>query len=117
VRNFVGTSHRTHQTIDLSIDRIRETVELLSGDIGNPNMCRDLKTELESIDQTLFLTKHDTQAFKHTPLDRLLTNTVSPEIEQCSDVLWDILDKISFYQRRLQWFTVRWNGWGMEGLR
>jgi hypothetical protein len=91
--NAVVTSHHTHQTvsiIDLSINRIGQIVELLSGDIGNLSRCRDLKTELEFIDQTLFLTKSATQVFKHTPVDRIITNTVSPEVERCSIVLYDI---------------------------
>ena len=127
LENAVVTSHHTHQTvsiIDLSINRIGQIVELLSGDTGNFNRCRDVKTELEFIDQTLFLTKSATQVFKHTPLDRILTNTINPEIERCSIVLCDIFDKISFYRQRLQstiidflWFTVCWNGWDKEELR
>ena len=125
--NTVVTSHHTHQTvstIDLSINRIGQIVELLSGDMGNLNRCRDLKTELEFIDQTLFLTKSATQVFKHAPLDRILTNIVSPEVERCSIVLCDIFDKLSCYRQRQQstivdflWFTVRWNWWDKEELR
>jgi hypothetical protein len=125
--NAVVTSHHTHQTvsiIDLSINRIGQIVELLSDDIGNLSRCRDLKTELEFIDQTLFLTKSATQVFKHTPLDRNITNTVSPEAEQCSIVLCDIFDKISCCRQRPQstmidffWFTVCWNWWDKEELR
>jgi hypothetical protein len=125
--NTVATSHHAHQTvsiIELSINRIGQIVKLLSGDIGNLSRCRDLKTELEFIDQTLFLTKSATQVFKHTPLDQIITNTVSPEAEQCSIVLCDIFDKISCYRQQPQstmidffWFTVCWNWWDKEELR
>ena len=110
--------------IDLSTNLVHQIVELLGGDSEYLNRYRDLKTELEFVDQTLFLSKSATQVFKHTPMDRILSNTINTEVERCFVVLRNTFDKISHYRQHLRstsidflWPAVCWNGWDKEELR
>jgi hypothetical protein len=124
--NIVAGRHSSPAVsiIDLSTNLVHQIVELLGGDSEYLNRYRDLKTELEFVDQTLFLSKSATQVFKHTPLDRILSNTINTEVERCFIVLRDTFDKISQYRLRLRpttidflWPAVCWNGWDKEELR
>jgi hypothetical protein len=124
--NIVAGRHSSPAVsiIDLSTHLVHQIVELLDGDSEYLNRYRDLKTELEFYGQTLFLSKSATQVFKHTPLDRISSNTINTEAERCFIVLRSTFDKISHYRQRLRstsinflWPAVCWNGWDKEELR
>jgi hypothetical protein len=110
--------------IDLSTRLVHQIAGLLVGNSEYLNRYRDLKTELEFYGQTLLLSKSATQVFKHTPLDRISSNTINTEVERCFVVLRSTFDKISHYRQRLRsttinflWPAVCWNGWDKAELR
>jgi hypothetical protein len=105
--NIVAGRHSSPvvSIIDLSTHLVHQIVDFLGGDGEYLNRYRDLKTELEFISQTLVLSKSATQAFKHTPLDRVLSSTIFTEVERCFTVLRNTFDKISHYRQHL-WSTT-----------
>ena len=117
------SSHSTAGTSGDTVARlIIEIVQLLmhtetSGDY------RNLKLELESLQQTLTLVGLAVHAYEYTQLGRSLANIMNQELERCRVVLQELLDTINGYRWGLRstrihyyWSQVWWSGCDMDRL-
>jgi hypothetical protein len=83
---------------------------------------RELKAELDSLLQTLNLTRLAIQTYEYTPVGRNLAISINPEVERCCAVLQDLFDSIDschqgLFATTIQWFwrSVWWSGCEMDG--
>jgi hypothetical protein len=63
----------------------------------------DLVLELESLHQTLTLTKFTIQKYDKTPLGQSMANTVAPEVKLCFAALQELLGSINGTRLCLGW--------------
>ena len=75
----------------------------------------DLVVELESLHQTLILTKLTVKKYDNTPLGQSLANTITPEVKLCSVTLQELVDSIgstclglSFTSIYGLWWQIWW---------
>jgi hypothetical protein len=89
-------SQGSHMVTDSSTDLDEDTTIRLIDQISRTcsNNRQDFAVELESLRQTLALTKLATQKYANTPLGQSLTDIVSLEIKLCSATLRNILDNL-----------------------
>jgi hypothetical protein len=55
---------------------------------------RDLQLVLGPIRQILCIAKHAIKAYEDKPLGQSLANVITPEVERCRMVLWELRDKL-----------------------
>jgi hypothetical protein len=67
--------------------------------LSSSDRFRDLKEDLNTLQQTVDLSGLAIKAYQGTPLGRILTRTISEETAQCSGVLRDFLNAMKGYQR------------------
>jgi hypothetical protein len=79
------------------------------------NSRQDLALELESLHQTLILTKLTVKKYDNTPLGQSLANMITPEVKLCSVTLQELVDSInstclglSFTSIRGLWWQIWW---------
>lgn len=84
---------------------------------------RDLKLELELLQQTLTLAGLAIQTYEYTPLGRNMTNIINHEVDHCRVILQELLGIINCYRRSLTstsihylWRQVLWRGSEVEEL-
>jgi hypothetical protein len=102
------------------IDKIQQ---LLVDRIDLSDDDRRLNTELETLRQTLTLSRLALETFEFTPVGRNLANTISPEVEQCCAALQELFNSIDNCRRGLfstficnLWRRIWWSGCDMDGL-
>ncbi|KIM80413.1 hypothetical protein PILCRDRAFT_9594 [Piloderma croceum F 1598] len=109
-------------TSDVALGLIIAIVQLLLN-LDTSAYYRDLKVELELLQQTLTLAGLAIDAYEYTPLGRSLANIVNQEVERCCVVLRELLDIINAYRlglnrTRIQylWRQVWWSGCDVDEL-
>jgi hypothetical protein len=109
-------------TSDIAPGLIIAIVQLLV-DPDSSDYYRDLKVELELLQQTLTLAGLAIDAFECTPLSRSLADIVDQEAERCCIILHELLDRINAYRQGLNstriqylWRQVWWNGCDVNEL-
>jgi hypothetical protein len=80
--------------IDTTTGLINQITSSLLDGRHSPNNHQDLALELESLHQTLTLTKLTIQKYDDTPLGRSLASMISPEVKLCFATLQKLLDSI-----------------------
>jgi hypothetical protein len=88
-------THRATPDVDTTTGLIEQIIPLLIDHSYVSRNCWDLAIELESLHQTLTLTKLAIHKYEDTPLSQNLANIIAPEVKQCSAALqklWDSLD-------------------------
>lgn len=93
---------------------IIDTMQLLMVRAPSDNH-HHLKQELESMQQTLTLTRLAIQAYEHSPLGRSLTNAINEEVEGCRVILQELLDKIRQLHNSTR-FSYFWRGVAVDEL-
>src|SRR6266436_476452 len=84
-----------HYAVDTAVGLIIQIASLLVDHEDSANNCRDLKLELKSLYQTLTLTGLAIQEYIDKPLGRSLASTITPDVERCTALLSELLDKVS----------------------
>jgi hypothetical protein len=104
--------------VDAAANLVVQLVRLLINRGASPETYRDLKRDLESLHQTLVLTRLAIQVYQYTPLGQSLARTVSPEAEKCRVMLQEVLDGTQSCRLGLDptsisalWRQVWWRGW------
>jgi hypothetical protein len=116
-RNIVpaGTS-----TVDSAVRLIVQIVRLLIGPHAEQSLDqhKDLRLELIALYDTLVMTGTIIHAYENTYVRRTLVNVVTPEVNQCREVLEELLHTVnetwwSLSQTSIQWLwhLVCWSRW------
>jgi hypothetical protein len=108
---------------DVANGLVLEIVQLLIDRGDHEDDYRTLELELESLRQTLTLTTLAILTYEFTPLGRYIANTITPEVEQISIVLQELLDRLCGYKQgadstsiRDMWSQVWWSRCDVRGL-
>jgi hypothetical protein len=112
-----------HYAVDTAVGLIIQIASLLVDHSDSANNYRDLKLELKSLYQTLTLTGLAVQEYIDKPLGRSLAYTIMPDVERCTAVLSELLDKVSGTGQGLLhtsisdlWRRVWWSRWSGDEL-
>jgi hypothetical protein len=99
-------------TLIIKIVQLLISRKELSGEI------RRFKEELETLHNTLTLTGFAIQIYQHTPVERIVTKVVIPEVDRCCAVLQILFYKINRFRQLLHptsihhlWHQVWRGGW------
>jgi hypothetical protein len=98
-RHFVTSSSNGFGDVDATTNLIDRIIHFLLDRNCSLNNHQDLTVELESLHQTLALTKLIIRKYDSTPLGQSLANTIHPEITSCFATLQKIFSSINGTRR------------------
>jgi len=98
--------------VSAAVGLIDRVADRLTDHRCSSNGLRDhIAVELESLQQTLILTKLTIRKYDHTPLGHRLGNTITPTVLQCFIALQELLGSLNFTSSSALWHRVWWSRW------
>jgi hypothetical protein len=119
--NSANSLSEVADAVDTAVYLIIRITSLLIDPEDPSHSRRDLTLELKSLHQTLTLIRLAIQEYDDRPLGQSLANTVTPEVQRCSAILSELLDKVNGTGLRLLhtsikdlWRPVWWSRWTVD---
>ena len=92
-----------YPSVERSIIEVREMIKIVHTMMANPALCSsaDLPETLAALERTLLFTELAVAAYRHTRLARSLGRAMAVGLENCRQLLQELLKNLSTYQYML----------------